>query len=201
MAHRRRITRRSGGGPPKPAGQTAGPNRDLSIGGDAVIFAVRGVVLVTWDPTCMAVHVEWQSWANPTEFASASRRRRARSKRASRQPVARRLPQREGDSKVRSRVDGSRVVPAGPCFRAQTHGSRHPPVRADLHERARFRAASLKLCTSPRSPKRRIVSRGLPPAPRSRWKRSPPHRWDELARRLQQLCGSDLNCGACDQAW
>ena len=28
--------------------------------------------MVSWNPTCNAAHIEWQGWANPTEFAAAN---------------------------------------------------------------------------------------------------------------------------------
>jgi SpoIIAA-like len=35
-------------------------------------FNLPGVAVVTWDPTCKAAFIEWQGWANPTEFAAAN---------------------------------------------------------------------------------------------------------------------------------
>lgn len=39
---------------------------------DGVYFAAPGVVVVKWDPTSKSVCIEWQGWANPTEFAAAN---------------------------------------------------------------------------------------------------------------------------------
>jgi len=38
--------------------------------GDGVYFNRPGVAVVTWDPTSKAVYVEWQGWADSTEFAA-----------------------------------------------------------------------------------------------------------------------------------
>jgi hypothetical protein len=46
-------------------------NADMSLGPD-VFFNVPGVAVVKWDPTLQAAHIEWQGWANPTEFAAAN---------------------------------------------------------------------------------------------------------------------------------
>lgn len=35
-------------------------------------FDRPGVAVVTWDPACRAAHIEWQGWADPTEFAAAN---------------------------------------------------------------------------------------------------------------------------------
>jgi hypothetical protein len=40
---------------------------DVSRGG-ALYFISPGVGIVTWDPTCEAVHVEWQGWADSTQW-------------------------------------------------------------------------------------------------------------------------------------
>jgi SpoIIAA-like len=40
---------------------------DVSRGG-ALYLNRPGVGIVTWDPTCEAVHVEWQGWADSTEL-------------------------------------------------------------------------------------------------------------------------------------
>lgn len=54
----------------------AGCAHYLTMGGlsgvEAVIFSHPGVAVVRWDPTCRAVHIEWQGWANPTEFAAVN---------------------------------------------------------------------------------------------------------------------------------
>jgi hypothetical protein len=39
---------------------------------DGTYFNLPGVAVVRWDPTCKAAHIEWQGWANPTEFAAAN---------------------------------------------------------------------------------------------------------------------------------
>jgi hypothetical protein len=39
---------------------------------DGTYFNVPGVARVTWDPTCKAPLIEWQGWANPTEFRAAN---------------------------------------------------------------------------------------------------------------------------------
>lgn|SRR5487761_143525 len=39
---------------------------------DGVYFAAPGVVVVKWDPISKSVCIEWQGWANPTEFAAAN---------------------------------------------------------------------------------------------------------------------------------
>jgi hypothetical protein len=39
---------------------------------DGTYFNVPGVARVTWDPTCKASLIEWQGWANPTEFRAAN---------------------------------------------------------------------------------------------------------------------------------
>ena len=44
---------------------------DVSLG-DGVYFNHPGVAVVTWDPTIRAARIEWQGWANPTEFAAAN---------------------------------------------------------------------------------------------------------------------------------
>jgi 3D (Asp-Asp-Asp) domain-containing protein len=44
---------------------------DMSLGPD-VFFNVPGVAVVKWDPALQAAHIEWQGWANPTEFADAN---------------------------------------------------------------------------------------------------------------------------------
>ncbi|HEV2032658.1 MAG TPA: STAS/SEC14 domain-containing protein [Candidatus Dormibacteraeota bacterium] len=36
---------------------------------DGVFLNLPGVGVVTWDTTALAVHFEWQGWANSTEFA------------------------------------------------------------------------------------------------------------------------------------
>jgi hypothetical protein len=37
-----------------------------------IYFNRPGVAVVTWDASCQAAHVEWQGWADPTEFAGAN---------------------------------------------------------------------------------------------------------------------------------
>ena len=44
---------------------------DLLLG-DGVYFNRPGVAVVTWDATNHAARIEWQGWANPTEFAAAN---------------------------------------------------------------------------------------------------------------------------------
>ena len=39
---------------------------------DGVYFNRPGVAIVKWDATCKAAHIEWQGWADPTEFAAAN---------------------------------------------------------------------------------------------------------------------------------
>jgi hypothetical protein len=39
------------------------------VGGD-VFFERRGVAVLTWEPASKAVCIEWEGWANPTEFAA-----------------------------------------------------------------------------------------------------------------------------------
>jgi hypothetical protein len=39
---------------------------------DGTYFNLPGVAVVTWDASCKAAHIEWQGWANPTEFAGAN---------------------------------------------------------------------------------------------------------------------------------
>jgi hypothetical protein len=38
-------------------------------GDDSVFFNSPGVAVLKWDPTSGAVHIEWQGWADSTEFA------------------------------------------------------------------------------------------------------------------------------------
>jgi hypothetical protein len=49
---------------------------NLTVGalaeGDGVIFSHPGVAVVRWDPASRAVHIEWQGWADPAEFAAAN---------------------------------------------------------------------------------------------------------------------------------
>ncbi|GAC1637769.1 MAG: hypothetical protein PVS2B1_15720 [Candidatus Dormibacteraceae bacterium] len=35
------------------------------------IFEVPGVAVLKWEPLSRAIHIEWQGWANPTEFRAA----------------------------------------------------------------------------------------------------------------------------------
>lgn len=37
------------------------------VRGETVYFTRPGVGVVTWNPTCEAVHLEWQGWADSTE--------------------------------------------------------------------------------------------------------------------------------------
>jgi hypothetical protein len=37
-----------------------------------IYFNRPGVAVVAWDPSCKAAHIEWQGWADPTEFAQAN---------------------------------------------------------------------------------------------------------------------------------
>jgi hypothetical protein len=39
---------------------------------DGTYFNLPGVAVVRWDASCKAAHIEWQGWANPTEFAAAN---------------------------------------------------------------------------------------------------------------------------------
>jgi hypothetical protein len=48
----------------------AGTNSGSQV--DGTYFNQPGVAVVTWDPTCSAARIEWQGWADPTEFAAAS---------------------------------------------------------------------------------------------------------------------------------
>jgi hypothetical protein len=45
---------------------------DALSGAGGVYFNRPGVAVVSWDPTSEAVHLEWQGWANPTEYAAAN---------------------------------------------------------------------------------------------------------------------------------
>ena len=62
---------------PSPKGPTNPPpinglvDDDLSLA-DGVYFNHPGVAVVTWDYTIHAARIEWQGWANPTEFAAAN---------------------------------------------------------------------------------------------------------------------------------
>jgi hypothetical protein len=40
--------------------------------GDGVFFTRPGVVVVKWDSVSRSVCIEWQGWADPTEFAAAN---------------------------------------------------------------------------------------------------------------------------------
>jgi hypothetical protein len=40
--------------------------------GDGVVFTRPGVVVVKWDSVSKSVCIEWQGWADPTEFAEAN---------------------------------------------------------------------------------------------------------------------------------
>src|SRR5882762_7652255 len=44
----------------------------LSSPADGVYFNVPGVAIVKWDSPSMATHIEWQGWANSTEFRGAN---------------------------------------------------------------------------------------------------------------------------------
>ena len=46
-------------------------NPDISLGAD-VYYNVPGVAVVKWDPTLKAAHIEWQGWADTTEYAAAN---------------------------------------------------------------------------------------------------------------------------------
>jgi hypothetical protein len=39
---------------------------------DELFYNNPGVAVVSWHPACQAAHIEWQGWANPTEFAAAN---------------------------------------------------------------------------------------------------------------------------------
>ena len=51
--------------------QTPTRNLELGVAGD-VFYNQPGVAVVTWDPLIGAARIEWQGWANPTEFAAAN---------------------------------------------------------------------------------------------------------------------------------
>jgi hypothetical protein len=50
----------------------ASTNELTLAAGDHVFYNQPGVAVVTWDPAIGAAHIEWQGWANPTEFAAAN---------------------------------------------------------------------------------------------------------------------------------
>src|SRR6476661_8509479 len=52
------------------------PTRDANVEvvaiGEHVFYNQPGVAVVTWDRAIGAARIEWQGWANPTEFAAAN---------------------------------------------------------------------------------------------------------------------------------
>jgi len=50
------------------------PNANLEFEAAAgnVFYNEPGVAVVSWDPAIGAARIEWQGWANPTEFAAAN---------------------------------------------------------------------------------------------------------------------------------
>ena len=50
---------------------TPAASPETAVAGD-VFYNQPGVAVVTWDPVIGAACIEWQGWANPTEFAAAN---------------------------------------------------------------------------------------------------------------------------------
>lgn len=50
---------------------TPAGNLEVEVAED-VFYNQPGVAVVTWDPAIGVAHIEWQGWANPTEFAAAN---------------------------------------------------------------------------------------------------------------------------------
>jgi hypothetical protein len=49
-----------------------GGDLDDEAAPDELFYNHPGVAVVSWDPKGEAAHIEWQGWANPTEFAAAN---------------------------------------------------------------------------------------------------------------------------------